>query len=138
MKEVIHVDEKWFYIQPIDVKCYLLPHEKMEERSCKHESHIQKVMFGAAVAPLHWNVHVRQWWDGKIYMHPFTKVEAAQCNSRNRARGTIIRTMINVIRDIYLEWICGLSCNMRSVARWAVTPNLDQQGNAKPHIETDD
>jgi hypothetical protein len=31
-------------------------------------SHIDKVMFGAAVARPSWDPHTRQWWDGKIHL----------------------------------------------------------------------
>jgi hypothetical protein len=40
-----NMDEKWFFVAEIDKKCYLLPDEDPEYRTCKHKSHIDKVMF---------------------------------------------------------------------------------------------
>jgi hypothetical protein len=50
LMEEVHVDEKWFFVDQIDEKFYLLPDEDTPYRSCKHKRHIEKVMFGAAVA----------------------------------------------------------------------------------------
>jgi hypothetical protein len=33
-------------VAEIDKKCYLLPDEDPEYRTCKHKSHVDKVMFG--------------------------------------------------------------------------------------------
>jgi hypothetical protein len=75
--EEVHVDEKWFFVDQIDEKFYLLPDEDT------HKRHIEKVMFGAAVAWPRQNSETGEWWDGKVHLHPFTKIEVAQRNSRN-------------------------------------------------------
>jgi hypothetical protein len=41
LKQIIHVDEKWFFVAEIDKKCYLLPDEDPKYRTCKHKSHIE-------------------------------------------------------------------------------------------------
>jgi len=50
MMNKVHIDEKWFYDMMTKRHCYLLPDKKMIEHWCKHKSHIEKVMFGAALA----------------------------------------------------------------------------------------
>ena len=83
LKQIIHVDEKWFFVAEIDKKCYLLPDEDPEYRTCKHKSHIDKVMFGAAVARPSWDPHTRQWWDGKIHIMPFIQYVRAPLHPKN-------------------------------------------------------
>jgi hypothetical protein len=84
MMEEVHVDEKWFFVDQIDEKFYLLPDKDTPYQSCKHKRHIQKVMFGAAVARPRQNPETGEWWDGtKVHLQPFTKIEVAQRNSRN-------------------------------------------------------
>jgi hypothetical protein len=54
----VHIDEKWYYHQQIDEKCYLMSDEEMPLRTCKHKPHIDKVMFRAAVARPRYNHHI--------------------------------------------------------------------------------
>jgi hypothetical protein len=94
-------------------------------------------MFGAAVARPRYNHHTRQWWDGKIHIHPFIKYAVAQRNSRNRPAGTIITKCISVKRDVYRDWICNHVVHA-IVAQWpdGWPRDIDiQQDNAKPHIK---
>ena len=50
MYDFIHLDEKWFYITLVDQKYYLCLDEDVPHRIVQHKSHIQKLMFLAAVA----------------------------------------------------------------------------------------
>lgn len=136
LMEEVHVDEKWFFVDQIDEKFYLLPDEDTPYRSCKHKRHIEKVMFGAAVARPRQNSETGEWWDGKVHLHPFTKIEVAQRNSRNRPAGTLITKSVSVDRNAYRRWICDYVIHA-IVAQW---PDWEpkkvrlQQDNAKPHI----
>ncbi|KAJ0034614.1 hypothetical protein Pint_26432 [Pistacia integerrima] len=49
MENIIHVDEKWFYMTKQSEKYYLLPDEDEPLRTCKSKTFITKVMFLAAV-----------------------------------------------------------------------------------------
>ena len=103
----VHVDEKWFYVMKITDKFYLLPEEAADpdliRRYCKHKKHIQKVMFGAAVARPRQNPLTGEWWDGKIHLHPFIVKVPAQRASRNRPRGTLITKTVTVNRPVYRD-----------------------------------
>ncbi|KAJ0017708.1 hypothetical protein Pint_10049 [Pistacia integerrima] len=49
MENIIHVDEKWFYMTKQSEKYYLLADEDKPLRTCKSKTLINKVMFRAAV-----------------------------------------------------------------------------------------
>lgn len=50
MEDVIHIDEKWFYLTKKSETYYLLADEEEPLRTCKSKNFILKVMFLAAVA----------------------------------------------------------------------------------------
>ncbi|XP_074305271.1 uncharacterized protein LOC141640361 [Silene latifolia] len=50
MSNIIHIDEKWFYIIEDQAKFFLLMEEDTPYRACKSKSFITKVMFMAAVS----------------------------------------------------------------------------------------
>ena len=50
MAEWVHVDEKWFFITEAELHLYLASGELPPVRRVKHKSHIEKIMFLAAVA----------------------------------------------------------------------------------------
>ncbi|XP_057247159.1 uncharacterized protein LOC104902771 [Beta vulgaris subsp. vulgaris] len=86
---MIHIDEKWFFMSKITQRFYLLSEEEDPYRACQSKAFITKVMFLAAIA--------RPWlgptgdilWDGKIGIFPFIDEVRAQRWSANRPAGTI-------------------------------------------------
>ena len=66
MYDVIHVVEKWFYITLVDIKYYLCLDEDVPHRVVQQKSHIQKLMFLAAVARPRFLVIPSEVFDGKI------------------------------------------------------------------------
>src|SRR5690349_2644708 len=50
MFDLVHIDEKWFYLTEDAQRYYLLPDGQEPTRYCQSEHFIQKVMFLAAVA----------------------------------------------------------------------------------------
>ncbi|KAF0697313.1 Aste57867_11996 [Aphanomyces stellatus] len=48
MMDVIHLDEKWYYLTKTTRKFYLVPGEKEPDRKCKSKRYITKVMFLSA------------------------------------------------------------------------------------------
>lgn len=136
----VHLDEKWFFVSQVDERFYLLPDEETPYRSCKHKSHIEKIMFGAAVARPRQNPETGEWWDGKIHLHPFIYWDVAQRNSRNRPRGTLIVKSRSVDKVVYRDWLCNYVVHA-VVAQWpSWAPKIVdlQQDNATPHIKPDD
>ncbi|XP_021991321.1 uncharacterized protein LOC110888087 [Helianthus annuus] len=55
MFNVIHIDEKWFYMSKPSKRYYLVPNEDEPLRTCKSKKFITKVMFLAAVARPRYN-----------------------------------------------------------------------------------
>jgi hypothetical protein len=55
MYDVVHADEKLFYVTEVKKRFYLLHDKDIPYRALKQKSHITKVMFLAAVARPRWN-----------------------------------------------------------------------------------
>ena len=91
-KEIrIHVDEKWFFVQELKQKVRYLPcEERPKEKTVIHKSHIEKIMFLAAIGRPETFVidGVSHYWDGKIGIFPFVQWAPAKRNSKNRVRYT--------------------------------------------------
>eukprot|EP00956_Cyclotella_meneghiniana_P031532 scaffold83069_cov22-Cyclotella_meneghiniana.AAC.1 len=137
----VHVDEKWFFVQQIDEKYYLLPDEDVDlYRSCKHKSHIEKVMFGAAVARPRTNPLTGEVWDGKIHLHPFVEYAYAQRSSVNRPAGTRITKPRSINKEVYREWLCEYVVHaiVAQWPDWCEKRAQIQQDNATPHINPTD
>ncbi|XP_057770758.1 uncharacterized protein LOC130990549 [Salvia miltiorrhiza] len=141
MHDVIHVDEKWFYISNTTQKYYLHQDESEPYRACKSKRFIFKVMFMAAVARPRFDNASNSFFDGKLGIWPFVYKEPAKRNSKNRASGTLETKPVasvtkQVIRAGFLE---NLLPAIRE--KW---PSLNgrriyiQQDNAKPHLHVND
>lgn len=105
MLDVVHVDEKWFYLTQTNKKFYLAPGEAEPHRTAKSKRFVPKVMFLCATARPRWDTTRNVYFDGKIGMWPFTKRVGAQRSSRNRPRGTMVTVPINVTAEVYREFI---------------------------------
>ena len=66
MMDLVHVDEKWFFMARITNKLYLLPGEEPPHRATKSKRFIGKVMFLSAVARPRWDDTNNCMFDGKI------------------------------------------------------------------------
>jgi hypothetical protein len=87
--DIVHVDEKWFYMTELTTTYYHAPDEELPYRRVKHKSHIDKVMFAAAVARPRYDARNHCWWNGLIDITPLIKRIPAQRNSKNRPAGTL-------------------------------------------------
>ena len=140
-KEIrIHVDEKWFFVQELQQKVRYLPcEERPKERTVIHKSHIEKVMFLAAIGrPETFEVDgILHHWDGKIGVFPFIKWVPAKRNSKNRAKGTDVMTDISVDSEAYYSIMTRPDGLLETLKRKA--PYLSehkviiQHDGAKPH-----
>jgi hypothetical protein len=141
MLDVVHVDEKWFYLTQTNKKFYLAPGEAEPHRTAKSKRFVPKVMFLCATARPRWDTTRNVYFDGKIGMWPFTKRVGAQRSSRNRPRGTMVTVPINVTAEVYREFI--LNKVLPAIdEKWpechrGMTINI-QQDNARPHIAPND
>nr|XP_043630523.1 uncharacterized protein LOC122601854 [Erigeron canadensis] len=112
MFNVIHIDEKWFYMSKPSKRYYLVPNEIEPLRTCKSKKFITKVMFLAAVARPRFDASGNEVFSGKIGIFPFTTLEPAK------------RSILPAIRS---KW-----------PRDHTGPIFIQQDNAKPHIDVND
>ncbi|XP_057532895.1 uncharacterized protein LOC130810784 [Amaranthus tricolor] len=141
MKNVVHIDEKLFYITRTQQTFYLTQDEIEPHREIQSKRFIPKIMFMCAVARPIFSIEGEMIFDGKIGIFPFTHEVAAQRSSKNRKRGEPetkpiqsitkehTRDMIvhKILPAIRLKWPSDLSETI-----------FIQQDNAKPHILDDD
>ena len=105
MRNVVHIDEKWFYMNQNTRRYYLGSTEEEPERKVKSKRYGVKVMFLVAVARPRWDTNRNRWFDGKIGMWPFTEVVPAQRSSANRPAGTPITKPLNITAVEYRRFL---------------------------------
>jgi hypothetical protein len=140
-KEVrIHVDEKWFFVQELKMKVRYLPcEERPKERTVIHKSHIQKIMFLAAIGrPEAFTVDgVTHHFNWKIGIFPFVKWVPAARNSKNRAKGTDVMEDISVDAEAYYDIMTrpgGLLDTLKTACPYLKGMHIIiQHDGAKPH-----
>jgi hypothetical protein len=85
---VIHIDEKWFYVDRVSRKYREFPGEvRHPDATCIHKSHIEKVMF-VVVVGVPQNIPGGGFFDGKIGVYPVIRHAVAIKSSKNRPAGT--------------------------------------------------
>jgi hypothetical protein len=73
MKNIIHIDEKWFNTTKKAKKFYMLPEEEDPLRTIQNKNSIPKCMLLCAVAPPRYNSAGVCYFDGKIGIWPFVR-----------------------------------------------------------------
>ncbi|XP_057787677.1 uncharacterized protein LOC131004935 [Salvia miltiorrhiza] len=141
MHNVVHADEKWFYMSKVNHKFYLTPAEIDPHRTCKSKKFIKKVMFLCAVSRPLFDEDVSVLFDGKIGIFPFTEMVPAKRKSKNREAGTLEEKLIQsitreVMKDMYIYKL--IPAIMAKWPQFASKTIYIQQDNAKPHIKDDD
>ena len=134
--DVIHVDEKWFYMKKLTQTVYLAPGEEPPERSTKSKRFVQKVMFLCAVARPRHDTASNTAFDGKIGIWPFTELVPAQRNSRNRPAGTMELKNLVVTKEVYKQFIVEKlipAIELKWPQGYRNRPIRIQQDNARPH-----
>lgn len=102
---VVHVDEKWFWMTEATYRYYLAHGELPRHRTVKHKNHVVKVMFLAATARPRFDAQGNCTFDGKIGIWPFVERVQAQRTSVNRAAGTWETKSIKVDRATYKRFV---------------------------------
>ncbi|XP_044966754.1 uncharacterized protein LOC123426911 [Hordeum vulgare subsp. vulgare] len=105
MRNIIHIDEKWFNTTQKTMKFYKLPSEQDPHRTVQNKNSIGKIMFLVAIARPRYNVEGICIFDGKIGIWPFIKKEPAPRKSDYRPRGTLITKTISVNREISRQFL---------------------------------
>ncbi|XP_021735669.1 uncharacterized protein LOC110702271 [Chenopodium quinoa] len=132
----IHIDEKWFYLNPETRTFYLTPNEEVPYRAQQSKRFKLKTMFMGMIGKPLYDEDGTLLHSGKYGLFPFVKYERAKKKSKNREAGTLetkviqnvnreaIRDMImnKIIPTIHAQWPQQLSKNI--VIQW---------DNARPH-----
>lgn len=142
MHNMIHIDEKWFFISRKAERYYLLPEECDPERSCKSKNFLTKVMFLAAIARPRFDLDGNEIFSGKIGIFPYVTKEAAKRCSVNRVAGTLVtKAITSVGRDMSRSFLINKVLPAIQ-EKWppgdANTLIYIQQDNARTHINPND
>ncbi|KAL6882610.1 hypothetical protein ACP4OV_011300 [Aristida adscensionis] len=141
MKNIVHIDEKWFNTTKKAKKFYMLSEEEDPLRTIHNKNYIPKCMLLCAVTPPRYDDRGICYFDGKLGIWPFVRQEPAQRSSRNRPAGTLITKPINVTRDISRRYLIT-KVLPAIVAKWPREARREtiwiQQDNARTHIDPND
>ncbi|XP_021766276.1 uncharacterized protein LOC110730758 [Chenopodium quinoa] len=110
MQQWIHIDEKWFFINPKTRTFYLLPTEDNPYRAQQSRRFKVNVMFMGMIGKPLYDANKQLLYDGKYGLFPFVKYEEAKKKSKNRDKGTIeAKTVQSInkeaIRDMLLNHV---------------------------------
>jgi hypothetical protein len=140
MYDMVHVDEKWFYITS-DGEAYILAEgEEPPVRRTMSKQYITKVMFLCAQArPRKINGVM---WNGKIGLWPIGHTSEAKRRSKNKNKGDPVWVNDSVTKDVYREYM--ITKVLPAILAVFPVDYLDrkgvriQQDGAKSHIADDD
>lgn len=96
MMDIIHNDEKWFYIKRVASSYAFASDEPPPYMACHNKSFILKVMFLSAVARPRHDAIRKRWWDGKIGIWPLLREHIAKRTTKNQKQGDIIMKLRSV------------------------------------------
>ena len=92
------IDESWMCFKHNDGKVYRMDEVETEELpQCGHKSHIEKIMFLAALA----RPRPELGFDGKICMVPVVEMRPAKRSSVNRPKGTMEMRNVSMNEEVY-------------------------------------
>ena len=142
MMDLVHVDEKWFFISK-DGQRYIMSRDEPDPvRKVKHKSHITKVMFICAIARPRFVPSLNAWWDGKVGIWPVGSWEPAKRSSVNRPKGTMVWRNKSIDRECYRDLLMhkvveGILSNWPESDRRNRNIRIQQDG-AKSHVYESD
>ena len=139
MEDLIHIDEKWFYLTKDGQRFIIVADEEEPYRHVQHKSFLTKVMFLCVVARPRYDSRRNAWFDGKIGIWPIGKWEPAKRSSKKRAKGTPVWKNQCITWDAYCEYL--IKKFLPAVKEKWPTRNARirlQQDGAKSHILEDD
>ncbi|KAE8780254.1 hypothetical protein D1007_46649 [Hordeum vulgare] len=141
MKNIVHIDEKWYDMTRGKNTYYLLSGEPPPVRTVPNTNNIGKVMFLTVVAKTRYNDDGEVRFNGKIGTWAFVEETEAVRTSQNRARGTKELKSVKVTRNVSRDYLI----NKFIPAIQDKWPHEDegakifiQQDNVKPHVLPND
>ena len=105
MEDLIHIDEKWFYLMKDGQHFIIAADEEEPYRHVQHKSFLTKIMFLCAVARPRYDTRRNAWLDEKIRIWPIGKWEPAKRSSKKCAKGTPVWKNQCITRDVYREYL---------------------------------
>ena len=139
MEDLIHIDEKWFYLMK-DGQHFIIAVDKAEPyRHVQQQSFLMKIMFLCVVARPRYDTNKNAWFDGKIGICPIGKWELAKRSSKKRAKGIPAWKNQCITWAVYHEYL--IQKLLPAIKeRWPMNNGRIwlQQDGAKSHILEDD
>ncbi|XP_010472059.1 PREDICTED: uncharacterized protein LOC104751737 [Camelina sativa] len=142
MYNIVHIDEKWFYMTKKSENYYLLPAEDEPLRTCQSKNFIGKVMFLVAMARPRFDVAGIEVFSGKIGVFPFVTMQPTKRRSRNREAGVMEIKPITSVKREHIK-MCLIEEVIPSIhGKWPAEdlgkPIFIQQDNARTHVNPSD
>ncbi|VFQ95494.1 unnamed protein product [Cuscuta campestris] len=135
---VLHIDEKWFFMSKTSQKFYLLPDEADPYRACKSKRFIANVMFLCVVGRALFGDNGEVLWDGKVGIFHFTEKCKAKRKSKNRPKGVLeVKPITSVTKQVTKDMLINKVIPAIQ-EKWPSHLSKDihiQQDNARPHIQ---
>ncbi|XP_058775250.1 uncharacterized protein LOC131649505 [Vicia villosa] len=142
MYNIIHIDEKWFYMTKKSENYYLVQDEEDPIRTCRSKNFIEKVMFLAAIARPRFDSQGNELFSGKIGIFPFITQEPSKRSSVNRVAGTLETKPITSVNKQVIKTFLFDKVLATIKAKWPREdlshPIFSQQDNARTHIDCND
>jgi hypothetical protein len=131
MQNIVHIDEKWYFMTKNGRKYYSVPEEDDPVRMVQNKNSIGKVMFLTAVGRPKYDEQQNLTFSRKLGVWPFVKVVPAARWSRNRDRGTLETKSVIVNRGVMRQYMIEKVISAIE-KKW---PREDaQQDNARTHL----
>jgi uncharacterized pyridoxamine 5'-phosphate oxidase family protein len=89
MQNIVHIDEKWYFMTKNGRKYYLVPEEDDPVRTVQNKNSIGKVMILTTVGRPKYDEQRNLTFSEKLGLWPFMKEVPAARWSQNRDRGTL-------------------------------------------------
>ena len=105
MEDLIHIDEKWFYLTKDGQRFIIVADEEEPYRHVQHKSFLMKIMFRCVVARPRYDTGRNAMFDGKIGIWPIGKWEPVKRSSKKRAKGMPVWKNQCITRDVYCEYL---------------------------------
>ncbi|KAI5385521.1 hypothetical protein KIW84_072209 [Lathyrus oleraceus] len=138
MYNIVHIDEKWFYMTQKNKNYYLLSNEDEPYRSCKNKNFIMKVMFLVAVARPRFDNEGNETWSGKIGVFPLVDKVPAKRSSVNRPSGTLeTKPITSITKEVSRMFLINKvlpAIKEKWPREYASEPIYIQQDNAPCHV----
>ena len=139
MEDLIHINEKWFYLTKDGKRFIIVADEAEPYRHVQHKSFLMKIMFLCAEARSRYDTNKNTWIDGKIGIWPIRKWEPAKQSSKKHTKGMPVWKNQSITQDVYWEYL--IQKLLPAIKqRWPMNNGRIQlqQDGAKSHILEDD